>query len=246
MVSGLSNRLPEYKVQNIDWSKNMIDKFNLVILGPQGSGKGTQAELLAKKYKMKIIAPGDIARKELKLNSPLAGKIKKYVDQGALIPNIFINKLIYNKLKKSCSGRLIFDGFPRNFNQAKMLEKYTKQLKLKEPIAIYLKISRQTAIHRISARRVCPKCNLLFYPKSPGYQKGICPKCRTKIIQRPDDNPKAVKKRLTIYYEQTEKNIDFYRSKHRLIEIDGEPKISLVWKMVLEKLNDYLKKSSPN
>jgi len=221
----------------------VLDKFNLIILGPQGSGKGTQAKLLAEKFKMRIIAPGDIARSELKTNSILADKIKKYVEKGILIPNTLINKLIYNRLKKINSKRLIFDGFPRNFNQVKVLEKYITELKLTESIAIYIKISRKTAIRRISARRICPQCGSVFYPKSSDYQKGICSKCQVRIIQRPDDNPKAVKKRLEIYYHQTEKIIDFYRKKQRLIEIDGEPKIMSVFHDILEKLNDYLKKS---
>ncbi len=216
--------------------------FNLIILGPQGSGKGTQADLLAEKFNMEIIAPGKLVREKAKESSDLGKKIKSYSRKGELVPNEIIRVLIPQRLKEIKKDRIIFDGFPRNFQQAQLLEELLGEFQIKKPIVIYLKILKKTAVLRITSRKICPKCEEIFYLKSADYKKGICPKCKVKIVQREDDKPKAVQKRLDIYFQQTEKIIDYYREKGRLIEIDGEPEIEQVFCQILEKLNDYLKK----
>ncbi len=218
------------------------ENFNLIVLGPQGCGKGTQADLLAEKFDMEIVAPGELVREKAKEKTKLGKKINSYPKKGELVPDEIIGDLIFQRLKEIKKNRIIFDGFPRNFQQVQLLEKLLKKFQIKKPIVIYLKIAKKTALARIASRRICPKCKDNFYPKSAGYKKGICPKCKVKIIQRPDDKPEAVQKRLEIYFNQTEKIIDYYRQQNRLIEIDGEPGIKQVFHQTLEKLNDYLKK----
>lgn len=220
----------------------MDKNFNLIILGPQGSGKGTQAELLAKKINMKIIAPGEILRKKVKGSTLLGRKIKEYSEKGELVPDDIIKKLVLKKLEKIKKDGIIFDAFPRNIRQAKILEDFLKKFHFRQPILIYLKISRKLAISRITTRRICPKCKEKFYPKSKGYKKGICSKCNARIVSRKDDKPKIVKRRLEIYFSQTKKIIDYYKKQGRLIKIDGEPKLEEVFHQILGKLNDYFKK----
>ena len=219
-----------------------MTNFNLIILGPQGCGKGTQADLLAKKFDMEVVALGELARETAKKSIPLAKKINSYLKKGELLPAEIAEDLISEKLRNLKKEQIIFDGFPRNLQQAQLLEKLLEKFKFQKPLIIYLKISKKTAVSRIASRRICPKCKDNFYPKSTGYKEGICPKCQTKLIQRSDDKPEAVQKRLEIYFQQTEKIINYYRQQNRLIEVDGEPKIEQVFQQILEKLNDYLKK----
>jgi len=224
---------------------NKINKrFNLIILGPQGSGKGTQAEMLAEKFDMKIISLGDIARNEVKKETVLSLKIKKYLGKGELLPEELAEKLIFNSLKLIKKDGIIFDAFPRNFEQVHILEKLLKEFNLQKPIVIYLKISSQTAMKRLLSRRICPKCGQVFYQGSSDYQKGICPKCQTKIIRRADDKPEIIKNRLKIYFQETQKIIHYYQKEKRLLEINGELTIPEVSQEILEKLNDYLEKSA--
>ncbi len=232
MVFGQLNLFQGYKEEFL-----MQEKFNLIILGPQGCGKGTQANLLAEKFDMTIIAPGELVREKTKEKTSIAKKIQGYVEKGELVPNEIIGDLIFQRLKETKKDRIIFDGFPRDFQQTQLLEEFLKKFQIKKPIVIYLKIARKTAIARIASRRICPKCKDNFYPKSAGYKEGICPKCQTKIIQRSDDKPKVTQKRLEIYFNQTEKIIDYYRKQNRLIEVDGEPEIKQVFHQILARLH---------
>lgn len=216
--------------------------FNLIIMGPQGSGKGTQAELLAKKFDMEIVAPGNLIREMIKKHTILSQKIKNYLKKGELLPDKYIKKLVLEKINiiKKNQG-IIFDGFPRNFNQTQILDELSGQLNLKKPIMIYLKIDRKTAITRIVSRRICPKCGKIFFPGSKNYRQGICSKCGIKLVQREDDRPEVVKTRLQIYFKETQKIIKYYRQTGRFIEVDGEPNIEQVFEKILEKINDYFK-----
>jgi len=223
-----------------------MEKFNLIIFGPQGSGKGTQAKLLAKKFKMAIVAVGDLARKEAKAETSFGKKIRELLRTGKLLPKEIVEGLIVKKLQKIPKNKIIFDGFPRNFEQVQILKKIIQKFNLKEPIAIYLKIPRSVAISRIASRKICSECGQIFYPGTTDYEKGICSRCGQKIISREDDTKKAIENRLAIYYQETEPVISFYRQQKRLIEINGRPKIEKVYQNILEKLNDYFKNSSGN
>jgi adenylate kinase len=223
-----------------------MEKFNLIIFGPQGSGKGTQAKLLAKKFKMAIVAVGDLARKEAKAETSFGKKIRELLRTGKLLPKEIVEGLIVKKLQKIPKNKIIFDGFPRNFEQVQILKKIIQKFNLEEPIAIYLKIPRSVAISRIASRKICSECGQIFYPGTTDYEKGICSRCGQKIISREDDTKKAIENRLAIYYQETEPVISFYRQQKRLIEINGRPKIEKVYQNILEKLNDYFKNSSGN
>src|SRR3990167_3713619 len=230
----------------MDLEKLKSKKFNLLIIGPPASGKGTEAELLAKDFNMRIISAGDLIRDKIKSPTPEGQEIKKYYDRGELIPERFTDQLILNDLKKTPQIPFILDGFPRNDVQINNLEKFLKMLNYFMPIALHLKISDETVLKRITTRRICEKCANISLPGAKGYKEGKCPKCGGKLIQRPDDNSKSVKKRLEVYHSQTQPLLDYFQKLGKLVEVDGEPSIPEVYQIILERLNDYFEKSPTN
>jgi len=214
----------------------MEEKFNLIILGPQGSGKGTQARLIAQKFDMIDLDTGQIARGASIESTPLGKKIKECLKKGQLLPQEIIKELLYKKVSEIKNNGIIFDGFPRDFRQVDTLESFVKEFKLNYPYLIHLKVTEKTTISRISSRRICPKCKNVYYPKSSGYDEGICLKCNETLITRDDDQPNILKERLKIYHQETEKIIDYFKNKNHLIEINGEPDVPEVFKEILAKI----------
>ena len=204
--------------------------LKLAMFGPQGSGKGTQADLLSKKFKIPAIPPGEILRQEIKKNTALGKKVKKHVLRGCLSPQSLVNQLVKKRLARQKS--FILDGYPRSLFQARYLNEIVKL-----DWAILIQISKKEVLKRMSARRACPQCgatyNLIF--KKPEKQ-GLCDKCQTKLIQRADDKPKVIKKRLSIYKKQTQPVLDLYRKMGILVKINGEQSIKNVNQDILKIL----------
>jgi adenylate kinase len=184
--------------------------LNLIIFGPPGSGKGTQAELIAKKYKLTHLSSGDILRRELK-NGALGKKIKQYQDNGQLVPDEIIIAMMEAAAVKKIMGRgFVFDGYPRNLKQAKSLDKFLRVKKIEITTVLNLKLSEAEASHRILLR--------------------------SRTSGRSDDNLKTIKNRHKVYREQTAPLLKYYRAQKKLINIDGRPAIPLVAKEIKEKL----------
>lgn len=218
-----------------------MKKFNLVITGPQGSGKGTQAKLLGKKFNLYYICPGDLLRKFSKKRTKEAEKIKLIIKSGKLVPNDLTKKLIEDELSHLPQDKgVIFDGYPRNPNQVKDLKEILKKRKVKTLFILVLNISEKTSFYRLENRRICQKCKITFYP--PKSLKKKCPLCGGRLIRRSDDTEKIIKKRLDLYYRQTKKILSYFRQdKEEVIEINGEPEIKEVTKSILKKLEKRLK-----
>lgn len=197
------------------------------MLGSQGSGKGTQSQMLAEKLKIPAVSMGDLLRAEKKKGGKLGKELASYMDKGLLVPHEVTIKLIKKALKKSKEG-IIVDGFPRDKEQVKEFEKLFKPTHI-----IFIKISSKETTRRLGGRRICPKCNenyhLIF--KKPK-KKNTCNKCKTKLKQRDDDKPKAIRKRLEIFKKNTLPVIKFYKKKYGVIEINGEQPIKKVHKDV--------------
>jgi len=209
----------------------------LILLGPQGSGKGTQARFLVKKYHLQYLATGDIFREIAKKNTPLGKQIANYLNAGNLIPNDIMMAIFEKKLKSiDIPHGILFDGMPRTLNQAQLLDKMLSELNHPLPMVIYLRIKRQTAIDRSIKRRICINCNNTYLPGEPSYTRGICDNCGGKVISRSDDTPKVIANRLDQYYTETEPVTDYYRRNHRLIEIDGEPPVGEVTQKIITHL----------
>lgn len=176
--------------------------MNIILLGPQGSGKGTQAELLAKHFGLKHISTGQLYRQALSKKEPAALKIKTYADKGELAPDKIILQLIKNHISESN----IFDGFPRTLEQAEALDEI-----IQIDFVIELALSDAEAVRRISHRLECQNCGAIFGAEKPPKQKGICDVCGSKIEQRADDKPEAIKKRLERYHDETEPLLEYYK-----------------------------------
>jgi adenylate kinase len=206
---------------------------NLIIIGPQGCGKGTQAELLSKKLGIPHISTGDIFREMREKDTPLGHKIKDLIDNGKLVPDEITDEIVMHRLsEKDTKKGYILDGFPRKLSQAEFLDSHAKIDKV-----IVLKVADNESVRRISARRVCSKCHegyntIYIKPK----KAGICDKCGGKLVVRDDDKPAAVKERLKKYHEATEPLLKFYEKKDILLKINGEQSIKDVFNDIVKKL----------
>lgn len=206
---------------------------NIVFLGPQGSGKGTQAELLSKKLNLSQVITGEIFRREIAAGTELGKKAREIGERGELVPDEITNKIIAEEIsKEQYKNGMIIDGFPRNLVQANALEQF-----LKVTQAILINISDKEAIERISGRRTCPICGLVYHMKyNPPMRNETCDKCSEKLIVRADDTEEAIKKRLEIYHRDTEPVIYYYKQRGVLIEINGEQPIEKVHEDIFKKI----------
>lgn len=216
-------------------------KFNLILLGPAGSGKGTQAELLVKKFGLQFVEAGDLVRKGAKKKTKLGYYLKKIHESGKHLPDRIIGQLIYENFKKlkKDTGVLV-DGYPRTIGQAKDLEKIFKRFFpdfLK--IAIYIKVSEKEATRRLLNRAVCPKCGKIFLTRDVR----VCLKCGAKIEVRDyDQDKKAIKRRLKWFEEKVVPAINFYKKQKILIKINGEQSIINVFKEIVDNLKNFIKR----
>lgn len=211
------------------------NQFNLILLGPAGSGKGTQAELLIKKFGFQFVEAGELVREGAKKKTKFGSYLRKIHKAGKHLPDKIIGHLIYEKLKKLKKNRgVLIDGYPRTIGQAKDLEKFLKELFPKFPrIAIYIKVSLKEAMRRLLNRAVCPKCKKIFLTR----EVKTCPRCGAKIeIRDYDQDKKAIKKRLKWFREKVIPAIKFYRKQKILIEINGEQPIKKVFKDIIKNL----------
>jgi adenylate kinase len=200
-----------------------------IIFGAQASGKGTQAEMLAKELGLKHISAGELLRQEVAAGSHHGKLIKAHQDKGELVPN----ELVYAVIKKAIQdshGKFILDGFPRTQAQAEWLD-----LNVNIDKVIVLKISDKTAVERIGGRRECPNGHTYHVKFNPPKREGICDQDSLPLRQRTDDTAAAIMKRLQIYHEQTKPVIDHYKTK--VVEIDGEPNIKDVHIAVMKAVH---------
>lgn len=192
--------------------------LNLVLLGGPGAGKGTQAKRLETDFSLTHISTGDILRSEVVRETELGLKAKKYMDEGDLVPDNLIIKMVESEIERHSQEGFLFDGFPRTVGQAEALDDIIVIDKV-----IYLEVGREEAVRRLSARRVCENCgenyNLLFKRSS---EEGICDKCGGSLYQRKDDKPEVIKERYDTFWDKTAPLIDYYVERELLTRVDGE------------------------
>lgn len=197
--------------------------MKIIMLGAPGAGKGTQAKMIADKYSIPHISTGDIFRANIKNGTELGKKAKTYMDQGLLVPDELVVDLVVDRVgQEDCSNGYVLDGFPRTIPQAESLDAALEKLGSKVDYAINVEVPDENIVRRMSGRRACVACGATYHiVHIPTKVEGICDRCGSELILRDDDKPETVKKRLTVYHEQTQPLIDYYNDKKVLVEVDG-------------------------
>jgi adenylate kinase len=197
--------------------------MNVILLGPPGAGKGTQAKRLIDKYGIPQISTGDMLRAALKAGTPLGLEAKKFMDQGALVPDSVVIGLVKERIQQSdCAKGYMLDGFPRNVSQAQALDQMLGQLTQKIDHVVCIEVPSQELMGRLTGRRTCRSCGAGFHVMfDPPKKEGVCDKCNGELYQRDDDNETTVGSRLKVYADQTAPLIDYYQKQSKLRSIDG-------------------------
>lgn len=211
--------------------------MKLALFGPPGSGKGTQAMILSKMFDIPHVSTGEIFRYHMKEQTPLGIETKKYMDEGQLVPDEIVVKIIIDKLEShDCSRGYLLDGFPRTLNQAEAFDKYLKENNSKLFAAINLQVSDDEIIRRMSGRRICVDCQTVYNSINGSINEGqeTCPICHKLLHQRDDDKPEVVQERLKVYHTQTEPLIKYYQN--IIINIQGSGSVEEVTKNILDDL----------
>lgn len=207
--------------------------MNIILLGPPGAGKGTQASNLVKDFKLYRISTGDLLREEIKKGTVLGNKIESIIDKGLLVSDDIINDLIKKVLSdKKVNNRLIFDGYPRNLNQTKELDLLVKKNNQKVSCALSLEVDTESIVKRILGRQICSNCGLIFNEYfSPATKENH--DCDAKYLyKRSDDNEKTIRNRFQTYQDMTLPILNFYRNQELLHQINGMAKIGDIFKEI--------------
>lgn len=193
----------------------------IILLGPPGSGKGTQAVRLSKELKIPHISTGDLFRENLSTQTELGKRAKQYIEQGKLVPDELVLEMLFDRvLRKDCSNGYLLDGFPRTIPQAEAFEKH---IKTQQVTVLNLNVNDNIIIQRLAGRLTCKECGHIHHlTLSPPSKKGFCDKCNGELYQRTDDKQEVVKERLRVYHEQTKPLISFYEKRGAVITVDGE------------------------
>ncbi len=202
----------------------------VVMLGPPGAGKGTQAKLLAEKLGVPHVSSGDLFRDHLGRKTELGLLAKEYMDRGDLVPDDVTVGMVVERIgRPDCRDGVILDGFPRTLSQAAALDSALAERGQGVTVVPLIQVADEEIVKRLTARRVCRNCgavyNLVFNPPSV---EGVCDACGGELYQRDDDNPETVRNRLFTYYKETSPLIGYYFAKDLLAEIDGELAIEAV------------------
>ncbi|MEI3609424.1 adenylate kinase [Pseudogracilibacillus sp. SO10305] len=213
--------------------------MHLILMGLPGAGKGTQAEQIKEKYHIPHISTGDMFRLAIKEQTELGKQAKKYMDEGALVPDEVTNGIVEERLAmKDCDTGFLLDGFPRTIPQAEALDEITNKLSKKIDYVIHVDVPVEKLLERLTGRRVCPTCGATYHVVyNPPEQEGICNKDGAALIQREDDTEETVQKRLSVNIEQQKPLLDYYESKGVLITVDGDQDIDKVFADIVEKLS---------
>ncbi|MFC1500967.1 adenylate kinase [Elusimicrobiota bacterium] len=210
--------------------------MNLILLGPPGAGKGTQAKLIASKFNLPHISTGDMFRETSSSGSELGKKLQRYMSEGKLVPDDVVIEVVRTRLTKAdCKSGFLLDGFPRTVVQAKALDKNLSKEEKKIDLVLSIILDSEEIVKRLSSRRVCESCGASFNTISqPTKVEGICDLCDGKVVQRKDDNPETIRQRLKVYEEQTSPLIEYYSKNGILSQIDGSKAVEEVFKSVCD------------
>lgn len=209
--------------------------MKMVLLGPPGAGKGTQAKQISSKYGIPHISTGDIFRKNISEKTELGVKAKGYMDKGLLVPDELTIEIVKDRLNESdCKSGFLLDGFPRTVKQAQALDGFSNG---EIDTALLIDVPKENIVGRMTGRRVCPKCGASYHIKfNPPKVEGKCDTCGTALVQRKDDSEETVNERLDVYYKQTQPLVEYYKSADVLCTVDGTQDIGDVFKDICDIL----------
>ena len=213
--------------------------MNIIFLGPPGSGKGTQAKLIVKKLNLQYFESGDILREKAQERNALGQEIDRIIHQeGKYMSDKMMAEIVRGWINEAkLEPGIIFDGFPRTLDQYQDFQKVLTEKGSEIDQVIYLKVSEEESIRRLSARRICPQCDLEFnLVTKPPKKDELCDQCQKKLIQRKDDAPGIIKKRLQTYYQLTSPLIESVRQQGILEEVDGERSINEIHQDIFERI----------
>jgi adenylate kinase len=205
----------------------MTGQLNLVVLGKQGAGKGTQSQLLCEKYGLVHISTGDILRSAVQNGTPLGLEVKSVLDAGQLVSDDLVNKLVEDRFHETDAQRGgVLDGFPRNIGQAQALERILGEGGIK--LCIYIDLPNDLVLQRLSSRRVCQECGTTYAESDVAAISGTCEVCGGDVVQRSDDRPEAIQKRLETFERDTFPLLSFYEQRDLLVKVNGDQTVEKV------------------
>lgn len=206
--------------------------MKIVLLGPPGCGKGTQAQRLAAHFGVKAIATGDLLREAVRRGTPLGKEAKGYMDRGQLVPDEVLVRLVREQLE-GLDG-FILDGFPRTVAQAAALDAIAP-----DAVAVQIQVAPDILVGRLGGRRVCPSCNGVYHMvTAPPKRAGICDRCSTPLVQREDDKPEVVRKRQEVYARETAPVVERFQRYNRLRAVDGEGAPDTIFRRILRAVGE--------
>ena len=214
--------------------------MKIIMLGAPGAGKGTQAKQIAAKYEIPHISTGDIFRANIKNGTELGRKAKEYMDQGMLVPDELTCDLVMDRIAQDdCVKGFVLDGFPRTIPQAEALTNALTKIGQAMDFAIDVDVPDENIVNRMSGRRACLNCGATYHVVfNPTKTEGVCDACGNETVLRDDDKPETVQKRLTVYHDQTQPLIDYYREQNILKSVDGTKPMNEVFSDIVAILGE--------
>ncbi len=212
--------------------------MNIIMLGPPGAGKGTQAKMMVDKLGIPQISTGDMLREAVREGTDLGRKAKEYMDAGKLVPDEVVIGIVKERLgQPDCDKGFILDGFPRTIPQAEALDKVLEELGRGVEYVINVAVPNEELITRLTGRRTCKQCGAMYHVVfNPPRKEGVCDKCGGELYQRDDDKEETIRQRLRVYEEQTAPLIEYYRGKGVLFDIDGTGSIGEIFEKIAKVL----------
>ena len=209
--------------------------MKIIMLGAPGAGKGTQAKRIAEKYSIPHISTGDIFRANIKNGTDLGKKAKEYMDQGLLVPDELTCDLVMDRIQQDdCRNGFVLDGFPRTIPQAEALDGALNKIGQKMDFAVDVDVPDENIVNRMGGRRACLSCGATYHVEfNPTKAEGVCDACGAQTVLRDDDKPETVQKRLTVYHDQTQPLIDYYKKQDILKSVDGTQPMEAVFDAII-------------